>query len=117
MARFFPRHGSLDRRLQLLFQPAGFVTVPRLAGAVQPALEQQHRGSQPAAAHREREAGAEYVTVSEGRDGTDYTVKCDRHRWQSEPLVLLPTHGPRCPLCIAERDAAAGQRRYAREAA
>lgn len=84
---------------------------PSVEGLV---LDPHYRRGEPAAAHPQDQPGAEYVVVTAGPDGSDYTVRCDKHRWQGLPSPVLPGGLARCPLCLAHREAVVGQQRYRR---
>lgn len=99
-------------------QAGSLVTIPvheptRHGLLIDPRGASEHARREVGTQHLHLQAGAEYVVVSQGPDGPDYTVRCDKHRWQSLPLVLLPEGDlSRCPLCVAHLEAMAGQRRY-----
>lgn len=95
-------------------QSSPFGAVPAMRPSVEGlVLDPHYRRGEPAAAHPQDQAGAEYVVVTAGPDGSDYTVRCDKHRWQGLPSPVLPGGLCRCPFCLAEVNGLAGQQRYA----
>ena len=109
----FPSHAVIDRRVQLLFQPVGLVSVPALQSSAQPRQAPQEPRREPAAPHldEQRALAPADPHLVQTADGAVFV--CARHQWASRTVVDPANLPSVCPLCEAEVDERAGRLRYA----